>query len=164
MLKLTKRTEYGLIALLHLADREGEVVSAREIGEHYPIPRRLLAETLKDLCRAGLVESQRGAAGGYWLARPSDRITLGLVISTLEGVPALTSCQELGAADALGNCDVQPVCPIRSPLQRIRTGIWALLQGTTLRSLADKSLGATDIFSSFSRSPEASQPSRLAPR
>jgi Rrf2 family protein len=70
VLQLTKRTEYGLIALVHMADRRGEVVSVREICEHYPVPRRLLAEVLKDLGRANLVESQRGATGGYQLARP----------------------------------------------------------------------------------------------
>mgnify|MGYP003572777986 CR=1 FL=1 len=52
MLQLTKRTEYGLIALVHMVDREGEFVSAREIAEVYPIPRRLLAEVLKVLSRS----------------------------------------------------------------------------------------------------------------
>ncbi len=54
MLQLTKRTEYGLIALVHLVDRRGEFVSAREIGDSYQVPRRLLAEVLKELSRAGL--------------------------------------------------------------------------------------------------------------
>lgn len=151
MLKLTKRTEYGLIALLHLVDREREVVSVREIGDHYPIPRRLLAESLKDLCRAGLVTSQRGAAGGYRLGARAEAITIGEVVAVLEGAPPITSCQELGAADALGECIVEPVCPIRSPLQRIRAGIWALLQGTTLRSLADSSLTPRELLSTPGR-------------
>ena len=147
LLKLTKRTEYGLIALLHLVDREGEVVSVREVGDRYPLPRRVLAESLKDLGRAGIVESQRGAAGGYWLARSADAITLGEVVEALEGAPSLTSCQDLGAASADGECDVQPVCPIRSPLTRLRQGIWALLEGTTLRSLADSSITPAELLS-----------------
>ena len=76
MLQLTKRTEYGLIALVHLMDQrdlashsEAVFVSAREIGERYPVPRRLLAEVLKDLARAELVDSARGSTGGYSLAR-----------------------------------------------------------------------------------------------
>ncbi len=148
LLKLTKRTEYGLIALLHLVDREGEIVSVREVGDRYPVPRRLLAETLKDLGRAGIVESQRGAGGGYWLARPAEAITLGEIVAALEGAPSLTSCQDLGAARTDGECDVQEVCPIRSPLTRLRQGIWALLEGTTLRSLANTSLHPTALFSS----------------
>lgn len=134
MLQLTKRTEYGLIALVHLADREGSVVSVREIGEHYPIPRRLLAEVLKDLGRAGLVDSQRGATGGYVLARSPDAITLGEVVTALEGRPSLSSCTTTNDEDH-GECGVQPVCPIRNPLHRLREGIWGLMQRTTLRSL-----------------------------
>lgn len=159
MLQLTKRTEYGLIALVHMADCgafpgsgsprdarapstpaprrasavEPVVVSVREIGERYPIPRRLLAEVLKDLSHAGLVESQRGAAGGYSLARSPDVMTLAEIVTALEGSPALTSCE--GQEAAHDTCDVVAVCPIRSPLSRIRIGIWDLMERTTLRSL-----------------------------
>ncbi len=134
VLQLTKRAEYGLIALIHLADRGGSVVSVREIAEHYPIPRRLLAEVVKDLARAGLVESQRGATGGYALARSADRITLGDVVVALEGAPLVTSC-DTHVEGVRASCDVEPVCPIRSPLQRLREGIWRLMERTTLRSL-----------------------------
>ena len=137
MLKLTRRTEYGLIALIHLADREGEVVSVREIGERFLVPKRLLAEVLKDLHHAHLVDSVRGARGGFWLARKPEEISLGEVIAVLEGAPTVTSCEGLAAYDAELECVVAPVCPIRSPLGRIREGIWAWLQGTSLRALAD---------------------------
>src|SRR6187402_905906 len=92
MLQLTKRTEYGLIALVHMADHGGRVVSVREIGEHYPVPRRLMAEVLKDLSHAGIVESQRGATGGYALARSADAITLAEIVVALEGQPVITNC------------------------------------------------------------------------
>lgn len=134
MLQLTKRTEYGLIALAYMADREGEVVSVREIGERYPIPRRLLAEVLKDLCRAKLVSSQRGASGGYLLAQSPDVMTIGQVVTALEGRPSLSSCENTSGAHH-SECDIQGMCPIRSPLQRVREGLWRLLQRTTLRSL-----------------------------
>ena len=134
MLQLTKRTEYGLIALAYMAEREHEVVSVREIGERHPIPKRLLAEVLKDLCRAKLVSSQRGASGGYLLAESPDVITIGQVGTALEGRPSLSSCENTSAMNH-AECDIQGVCPIRSPLQRIREGLWHLLQRTTLRSL-----------------------------
>ncbi len=134
MLQLTKRTEYGLIALAYMADREGEIVSVREIGERYPIPRRLLAEVLKDLCRAKLVSSQRGATGGYLLAQSPDVMTIGEVVTALEGRPSLSSCENTSGVHH-GECDIQGMCPIRSPLQRVREGLWRLLQRTTLRSL-----------------------------
>jgi Rrf2 family protein len=137
MLQLTKRTEYGLIALVHMVDREGEVVSVREISERYPIPRRLLAEVLKDLAHEGLVESQRGALGGYSLARPAERITLGEVVEALEGRPALSNC-ETSSHTRAAECEIQELCPIRSPLHRIREGIWSLMERTTLRALAQR--------------------------
>ena len=135
MLQLTKRTEYGLIALVHMADREGEFVSVRELCERYPLPRRLLAEVLKDLHRAELVESLRGAQGGYSLARAADRITLAQVVEALEGAPALTSCRNLAPA-VNGGCEVEPTCPIRSPIHVIRERLWKLMEVTTLRSLS----------------------------
>jgi len=150
MLQLTKRTEYGLIALTHLADREGSFVSAREIAEHYPVPRRLLAEVLKELCRRGYLASQRGANGGYCLSRPADSVTLGELVAVLEGMPSLASCESLGAAIRTSagavTCEVEPRCPIRSPIQRIRAGIWNLLQRTTLRDMTapDFELGRDD--------------------
>lgn len=146
MLKLTRRTEYGLIALVHLADREGTVVSSTEIGERYPVPKRLLAEALKALQHAGLLHSTRGAHGGYTLARSADDITLGEVVTALEGRPTLTSCEGLGAMPTSGGCEVEHVCPIRTPLQRLRKGMWNLLEGVSLRSLADRSVHTTELF------------------
>lgn len=155
MIQLTKRTEYGLIALVHMAEREGEYVSAREISEHYTVPRRLLAEVLKDLCHARLIESHRGASGGYALACSPDDLTLSDVVSALEGRPSLTSCESLDSFGPRGHridhgpCGLEPVCPIRSPLHRVREGLWQLLQRTTLRSLlrprpvSPQSAGAT---------------------
>ena len=135
MLQLTKRTEYGLIALVHMVDRNGEFVSAREVSDQYPIPKRLLAEVLKDLSKSGLVDSQRGATGGYALARDAEAITVGDIVSALEGAPTLASCETDSPADRAGGCEVEPVCPIRSPLQRIREGIWRQMERTSLRAL-----------------------------
>lgn len=134
MIQLTKRTEYGLLALVHLAGRPGVFVSVREISEHYPVPRRLLAEVLKDLARADLVESQRGASGGYALGRAAEAIRVGEVVAALEGAPSLASCESLELGRN-GSCDVEPRCPIRSPIQRLRSDLWALLQRTTVRDL-----------------------------
>jgi Rrf2 family protein len=134
MLQLTKKTEYGLIALTHLARRAGSVTSVREICERFPIPRRLMAEVLKDLCHAHLVDSHRGASGGYSLARAPEAISVGDVVATLEGPPSLTSCASLGLYRAQA-CDVERVCPIRSPIETLRHELWRLMQRTTLREL-----------------------------
>ena len=134
MLQLTKRTEYGLIALVHLADRGEEYVSVREICEHYPVPRRLVAEVLKDLTREGLVQSLRGASGGYALSRSADDITLAQVVDALEGSPELTNCEVSTLVQGTG-CEVKPTCPIRSPIHVLRERIWELMETTTLRAL-----------------------------
>jgi Rrf2 family protein len=144
VIQLTKRTEYGLIALVHLADaaltgRDGAFVSVREIAEHYPVPKRLLAEVLKDLARAELVESARGKDGGYTLRRQPDQITLAEVVAALEGRPSISSCETAERSPSSSNCGLEPVCPIRSPLHRVREGIWGLMERTTLRSLAQTS-------------------------
>ncbi len=136
MLQLTKRTEYGLIALTHLAGKEG-VTSVREISDRYPIPRRLLAEVLKDLCRSSFVSSHRGVRGGYTLARPAETITVGEVVGALEGHPTLASCEALGAYMG-GRCGVEHVCPIKSPIHRLRQDIWDLFERTTLHDIASK--------------------------
>lgn len=154
MLRLTKRTEYGLIALVHLADQaaatpegvEAEVVSARAIGDLFPVPRRLLAEALKALQQGGIVDSTRGAQGGYRLSRAAKDISLGEIVAALEGAPTLTSCAGLGAAAADGGCEVEPVCPIRSPLARLRSGIWTLFEGVSLQQLADRSVDPAGLF------------------
>ena len=152
MIQLTKRTEYGLIALVHMAEREGQCVSAREISERYLIPRRLLAEVLKDLCRADLIDSHRGATGGYSLALSPDHLPLSDVVAALEGRPLLTSC-ESSALDASapsehpghsGECGLESRCPIRSPLHRLREGLWQLMQRTTLRSLLKHAASPAD--------------------
>jgi Rrf2 family protein len=136
MLQLTKRSEYGLVALLRLVEAPpGAFVSAREICDRHPLPRRLVAETLKDLHGAGLLESQRGKAGGYRLARPTDAITLGEVVGALEGKPAITQCNLAGAW--VGRApDVASACPVKNPLELLRAGIWSLLAETTLADLA----------------------------
>src|SRR5258707_7580034 len=111
-----------------MAEREGRCVSAREISEGYLIPRRLLAEVLKDLCRADLIDSHRGATGGYSLVLSPDHLPLSAVVAALEGRPLLTSCESsaLDASHSAGHaghaseCGLESRCPIRSPLHRLR--------------------------------------------
>ncbi len=134
MLELTKRSEYGLAALVRLVGAEaGAFVSAREICSG-GLPRRLVAETLKDLHGAGILASQRGAQGGYALARPAGKITLGEVVAVLEGKPAITECDLVGAW--LGrDPDVVSACPVKNPLASLRAGIWNAIANTTLEDL-----------------------------
>lgn len=155
MFQLTKRTEYGLIALTHLASAKGQVASAREIKERYSLPQRLLAEVLKELCRAGLVTSHRGSNGGYSIARTPQQISIGDVVRILEDSPLVAICESTrpssmahsivvtkGAGEinnisktATKTCEIVSTCPIRKPIHRLHDGLWNLLDRTSLSDL-----------------------------
>lgn len=164
MFQLTKRTEYGLIALTHLASAKGQVTSAREITERFSLPQRLLAEVLKDLCRAELVTSHRGANGGYSIARTAEQISIGDVVRILEEGPLVAICESpvhtalpaskavtiessKSAADSASrrsvstkSCELESTCPIRGPIHRLHNGLWNLLDHTSLSDLTRSKL------------------------
>ena len=137
MLQLTKRTEYGLIAMVHLATPAPEPVSAREIAETYNVPRRLLAEVLKDLCREGLVESTRGAQGGYALAREAETITFKDVIEAIEGPVSLNVC--VGDAGEAPDCCAQsPRCSMLWVWKEAQKRVMEVFATTTLAAVLQK--------------------------
>jgi Rrf2 family cysteine metabolism transcriptional repressor len=90
-MKLTRRSEYALLALIHLARAKGEgYVAVAAIAEAQGLPARFLEQLLMALKRARLVKSQKGPHGGYRLARPADKISLAEVIRLLDGALAPT--------------------------------------------------------------------------
>jgi Rrf2 family protein len=90
-LKLTRRSEYALLALIHLARAKGEgYVAVAAIAEAQGLPAKFLEQLLMALKRARLVKSQKGPHGGYRLARPAEKISLAEVIRLLDGALAPT--------------------------------------------------------------------------
>ena len=90
-MKLTRRSEYALLALIHLARAKGEgYVAVAAIAEAQGLPAEFLEQLLIALKRARLVKSQKGPHGGYQLARPADKISLAEVIRLLDGALAPT--------------------------------------------------------------------------
>src|SRR5215510_13999594 len=87
MLRLSKKTDYALLALQHLAS-EG----ARAIAERFGIPLELLAKILQQLAHHGLVAAHKGIHGGYYLARPADAISIADVVEAINGRMTLTAC------------------------------------------------------------------------
>lgn len=85
MLRITKRSEYGLIALSYLAGKNGRYCPIREITSVLSIPRRILGEVFKDLVKAGVIRVARGPGGGYRLSEPPDQISLFRLVEALEG-------------------------------------------------------------------------------
>ena len=132
MLKLTKKADYGLIALRHLAVGERSVsASAKEIAESYGIPLPLLAKILQKLVRGGFLKSVHGTNGGYMLARDPARINTLEVIRAIEGPVILASCFH-----ERGECGHSQRCSVREPLRRVHDGILRLLENTTISDLS----------------------------
>jgi len=141
MLKLTKKADYGLIAMRHLAcqSKSGSgagsgTASAKEIAERYRIPLPLLSKVLQTLVRNGLLVSEQGATGGYKLARDPHEITALEVIRSIDGPIILTQC--FTEHDEPTECDQSELCPVREPLRKVHEGILRLLSGITISDLS----------------------------
>ncbi len=132
MLKLSKKVDYALIALMHLARQDESASSAREVATIYGMPQDLLAKVLQKLARSGLVVSRQGMKGGYSLARPAEAITVARVIEVVEGQPSLTQC-----LTDLGACEQFDTCNIKSPLQRLNDEVLLMLSRTTIARMCD---------------------------
>jgi Rrf2 family protein len=132
MLRLSKKADYALLALRHLAARpDREAVSARELAETYDIPSELLAKVLQKLVRARLLESHQGIRGGYGLARPAAAVSVAEVIQAIDGPLTVTACSEDDHS-----CDQYAKCGIRDPLWRIKDRIVSALSATSVAELA----------------------------
>lgn len=130
MFAFTKKTDYALLALSYLASAGTDrLVGPREIASHYDIPGELLAKVMQTLARASLVSSVPGPAGGYRLAHPADRISIGTVLEAVDGPLAIAQCWDDGPG---GGCAQAERCHLRGPLARIQEQIAALLHATSL--------------------------------
>jgi Rrf2 family protein len=134
MLRLSKKADYALMAMKHLALRgdRSSSSSAREIAEQYDIPIELLAKVLQRLVRGGLLASHQGTRGGYQLARLPTMISVADVIQAIEGPVTVTAC----ATDE-GTCEQYAKCNVRDPLWRVRERILAALGECTIAELAN---------------------------
>ena len=132
MLRLSKKADYALMAMKHLAVRgDGASSSAREIAEQYDIPIELMAKVLQRLVQRGLLASHQGTRGGYLLARQPAEISIADVIQAIDGPVTVTAC----STDD-GKCDQFAKCNVRDPLRRVRERIAAALGECTIAELA----------------------------
>src|SRR5216117_2073813 len=133
MLRLSKKADYALIAMKHLALLgDGGSSSAREIAGLYAIPIELLAKVLQRLVRRGLLASQQGTRGGYQLVRMPSQISIADVIQAIDGPVSVTAC----SASDDGACEQFSKCNVRDPLWKVRERILAALGETTIAELA----------------------------
>ena len=131
MLRLTKRADYGLMAIHFIASHgEDGAVSAKRIAEQFRIPAERLAKILQRLAKKGLIASQNGSKGGYVLTRPASEVTVGQVVRALEGPIRIVSC--LATSEA---CPQYTNCNLRTPVQKLQASISDLLDAMTLADL-----------------------------
>jgi len=131
MLKISKKADYGMIALMHLAQHPDRTSwNAREIAESYGIPLELLAKILQKLVQRGFLVSHHGTHGGYSLARSAESISAAEVIEAIEGPLSLTSC----VSDD-GLCMQFEKCNIKSPLQQLNDSVVQMLGQITIAQM-----------------------------
>lgn len=131
MLKLSKKADYALIALKHLAMMNGqETTSSADIAELHALSGPLMAKVLQRLARKGLLEARHGSSGGYALARDPRLITALEAITAIDGPVYITSC-----VTQRGECNHLPRCTVREPLRRVNDGILQVLGKVTISQM-----------------------------
>jgi Rrf2 family protein len=133
MLQLSKKVEYGLIALRHMAMHEsGQVFTAKEISKVYDVPYELLAKVLQKLARTGMVISIQGVKGGYMLAKKPSEIPISTIIKIIEDEkPMIAECY----VDGPKSCSIFDNCSIRRPLGKVQRNLNILFDKMTIQEI-----------------------------
>ena len=133
MLRLSKKADYALMAMKHLA-RQADAsasTSAREIAEQYDIPIELMAKVLQRLARSGLLTSHQGTRGGYTLSRTTGSISVADIIQAIDGPLTVTACSTDDE-----QCEQFMKCNIRDPLWKIKDRILSALAECSLTEIS----------------------------
>ncbi len=131
MTLLSRKADYALLILSFLHTQGSG--NAREIAAKFGLSRAFVANILKELGHKGFVTSTRGVKGGYVLQRASATITLAELLEAVEDGFQLTLCKEHTGGEA--TCEVESVCPVKTPMLEIQRRIMALLRGVTLADI-----------------------------
>ena len=132
MIRITREADYGIVLMTALAQAEGQPRSAALLAQQRRLPLPMVSKILKTLARAGLLISQRGAQGGYSLARSAADISAADIISALEGPIAITECSD----DIHEGCVRQDYCEVSGHWSRINQAIYTALRGISLLEMS----------------------------
>ena len=134
MLKLTKKADYALMAMKHLAEHVAQgSCSAKDVADAYGIPQEALAKILQRLAKIGLIRSQHGINGGYTLTRDPKMISAFEVIKAIDGPLFITSC-----VTVRGECDQSNRCTIREPLRKVNESIEQVLKNIKISEMHEE--------------------------
>jgi len=138
-MKLSKRGEYGLKALIDLASQDDPtaVTQIKDIAARQQIPVKFLEQILLTLKNAGLLRSRAGVGGGYYLAKAPAEITLGQVVRTLDGPLAPIPCVSQTAYERCV-CEDEATCGLRLTMLDVRNAIADILDQTTLADVSTR--------------------------
>ena len=147
-MRLSKRGEYGLRAMIDLATQKTEtgVFHIKDIAKRQNIPLKFLQQILINLKNAGFVHSRRGVGGGYYLGKPANKITLGEIVRILDGTLAPVSCVSQTAYEPCG-CPDERTCGLRLVMFDVRNAISDILDNTTLADVGDRINQAREVNS-----------------
>ncbi len=131
MIRLSKLTDYGILLMTQIGrDPERPLHTARDLATETQIPLPTVSKILKALSNGGLLVSHRGVKGGYSLARAPQEISVGQIITVLEGPIGVTEC-----GGAPGSCDMEPHCPVSANWRIISNALRLALENLTLPDL-----------------------------
>jgi Rrf2 family protein len=131
MVRISKAVEYGLVAVRHMIENPGHLVSARDLSAQFSLPGGLVAKVLQRLAAAGILESEQGVRGGYRLARDPHTVSFLELSEAVEGRQHLAACEP----DGEGSCDRSDECTVAGPVHTLSARIVALLAETKIGSL-----------------------------
>jgi Rrf2 family protein len=156
-MRLSKRGEYGLRAMVDLALRgtDGHMLQIKDIAERENIPLKFLEQILLTLKNTGYLRSKMGTGGGYYLARSPEEITFGQIIRTLDGPLAPIKCVSQTAYEPCDCPDVQ-TCGLRIVMLDVRNAIADILDNTTLADAARRVKAEQSIKASLTDSDDVS--------
>lgn len=142
MIRLNRTTEYGLLALHHMSQKQAQdsasVTSAREVADYYGLPFEILAKTLQRLKDTGLIVSAHGARGGYTLQTPLTQVSLGRFLELMEGPQQVVACAASKAeqkAEQKGGCEFHSRCGIHGPMQVLNQRVQEFLSNICLSEI-----------------------------
>ncbi len=141
-MRLSKRGEYGLRAMISLANmldanQQNPIIPIKEISRTENIPIKFLEQILLTLKNAGLLQSKMGFGGGYYLAKPPTEINLGQIVRVLDGPLAPIRCVSQMAYEPCA-CPNEATCGLRMVMRDVRNAIANILDNTTLADVTER--------------------------
>ncbi len=132
MIRISRLADYGIVLMSYMAAHLDRVHNASGLAAEVHLPLPTASKLLRLLAREGILESHRGARGGYSLARAPERISLADIIRAVEGPIGVTTCTD----DSRGDCKHEPVCPVRGHWHRINSAVRQALANIPLSEMA----------------------------